>query len=84
MVRMMRTSPEGIRIWALSPVLGHQLGIGAGGAHQLGALAGVHLHVVDHGTHGMLAMGRQLPGLISAEAEESTLSPAVRPTGAMM
>ena len=32
---------------------------------------------------GMLAMGRQLPGLISAEAEEMILSPDFRPTGAV-
>jgi len=31
---------------------------------------------------GMLARGRALPGLISAAAEEITLSPAPRPTGA--
>ena len=35
-------------------------------------------------TEGVSDMGRQLPGLMSAAAEERTLSPAFRPTGAMM
>ena len=38
-------------------LLGHQLGGGAGGAHQLGAVAGVELDVVDHGAHGNVGQG---------------------------
>ena len=43
--------------------LSHQLGIGAGAADQLGALAGVHLDVVDHGTHGDVGDGQAVTGL---------------------
>mgnify|MGYP006976861078 CR=1 FL=1 len=64
--------------------LGHQLSRAAGAAHQLGALAGIQLDVVDDGAQGMLAMGRQLPGLMSAVAEEYSTSPTFRPLGAMM
>ena len=44
-------------------LLGHQLGVGAGGANQLGALAGVQLHIVDHGTHGDVGDGQAVAGL---------------------
>ena len=44
-------------------LLGHQLGIGAGGADQLGAAAGMHLDVVDNGTHGDVGDGQAVAGL---------------------
>ena len=39
-------------------LFGHQLGGGAGGAHQLGAVAGMQLDVVDHGAHGDAGQGQ--------------------------
>ena len=39
-------------------LLGHQLGGHAGGADQLGTLAGVELDVVDHLTHGDVGDGQ--------------------------
>ena len=56
-------------------LLSHQLRHNASGTDQLAALAGIQLDVVDHGTNGDVLEGRQLPGLISAAAEETTLSP---------
>ena len=44
-------------------LLGHQLGSGTGGAHQLGAAAGVELDVVDHGTNGDVGDGQAVAGL---------------------
>ena len=44
-------------------LLCHQLGIGAGGTNQLSALAGVHLHIVDHGTHRDVGDGQAVAGL---------------------
>lgn len=69
---------------AVLAFLGHQLGHIAGGAGQLGTLTGVQLHIVDEGTDGDVGQGRALPGLISAPAPETTVSPTFRPTGARM
>ena len=66
-------------------VLGHELGSGTGGPDQLCAPAGFSSTLWMTVPTGMLAMGRQLPGLMSAAAEETAmLSPAFRPLGARM
>ena len=48
---------------AVLALLGHQLGHVAGGAGQLGALAGVQLHIVDDGTDGDVGQGQRVAGL---------------------
>src|SRR5699024_2843386 len=45
------------------PFLSHQLRSSAGGANQLGAAAGLQLHVVDHGTNGDVGDGQAVAGL---------------------
>ena len=44
-------------------LLCHQLSISAGGTNQLGALAGMHFHIVDHGTDGNVGNGQAVAGL---------------------
>ncbi|CAN4042321.1 Glutathione import ATP-binding protein GsiA, partial [Dysosmobacter welbionis] len=46
----------------VAALLGHQLSGGAGGAHQLGAVAGMQLDVMDHGTNGDVGDGQGVAG----------------------
>ena len=43
--------------------LSHQLCSGTGGADQLCAVAGLQLHIVDHGTNGDVGNGQAVAGL---------------------
>ena len=44
-------------------LLGHQLGVSAGGAADLPALAGIELHIVEHRAHGDTLHGQSVAGL---------------------
>ncbi len=47
---------------SVAALLSHQLRVGTGGAHQLGAVAGMHLDVMDHSTHGDVGDGQGVAG----------------------
>ena len=55
-------------------LFGHQLGGVAGGAHQLGALAGVELDVVDDGAVGDVLQGQSLSLIHISSVQTSRVS----------
>ena len=80
----MRTSPEGIRIWASEPSLAISWALVPAERTSWPPLPGCISMLWITVPTGMLARGSALPGLMSAAVEEITLSPAARPTGARM
>ena len=79
-----RTSPEGRRIWASRPSLAMSWAEVPAERTSCAPLPGCISTLWITVPTGMLAIGRALPGLMSAAGPDSTLSPAPRPTGARM